>query len=158
MTPAQRSEALRLIEQIEATFGSRWLFLHETVALLRALVAQVDALAAELDLRRKSGMASDRLHNICQALEEEAASSVFSREEWDRIDAENVALGKEVETLRSDARRYRFWRKFYRSQFAINGHRSLRFMPSRPAVDVAGPDYGAVVDAAIDAAIAKETP
>ncbi len=36
--------------------------------------------------------ASTRLHRICDALSELADESPFTREEWDRIDRENVAL------------------------------------------------------------------
>jgi hypothetical protein len=114
------------------------------------VLAERDALTAELRLRNKS--ASDRLHNICRALEDECDGSAFSREEWDRIDAENTSLTVENNSLRADAERYRFWRKYYRSQFLINGKHSLRFMPSRPTVEIAGQDYEKVVDAAIDAA------
>jgi heme oxygenase len=35
--------------------------------------------------------ATDRLHNICDALSEQADESPFTREEWDRIDAQTVA-------------------------------------------------------------------
>lgn len=54
-----------------------------------------------------------------------------------------------------DAARYRFWRKFYRSAFAVSGVYRLKFKPSRPAVEIAGPDYEQVVDAALDEAMAR---
>ena len=63
--------------------------------------AERDALLAEVKKRNRS--ASDRLHNICRAVEAEAESSVFSREEWDRIDAENVALHAEIRALKAAA-------------------------------------------------------
>lgn len=59
--------------------------------------AEIEALRAELEHRRKSGSASDRLHNLCESIAADADGSEFSREEWDRIDAENVALRAEVE-------------------------------------------------------------
>ena len=70
-------------------------------AVSAAKDAEIARLRAELDARRKSGSASDRLHNICAAVEAEAGSSVFSREEWDRIDAENVALRAALRGLQS---------------------------------------------------------
>ena len=66
---------------------------------LERVCAERDALQAELKKRNKS--ASDRLHNICR--EVEAESSVFSRGEWDRIDAENVALHAEIRALKAAA-------------------------------------------------------
>ena len=61
--------------------------------------AERDALQAELKKRNRS--ASDRLHNICKAIQEEADGSEFSREEWDRIDAENVTLHAEIRALKA---------------------------------------------------------
>jgi hypothetical protein len=52
-----------------------------------------------------------------------------------------------------DAKRYKFWREFYRSQFAVSGRHKLSFMPSRPQVEIAGPNYENAVDAALDAAM-----
>lgn len=57
---------------------------------IERLQKEVQALTLEID--RRKGDPSTRLHNICEAVSAEADSSVFSREEWDRIDAENVAL------------------------------------------------------------------
>ncbi len=68
---------------------------------LEAVWAENERLRAELDARRKSGSASDRLHNICEALSEDMNESPFTREEWDRIDAENAALRKEIKELRA---------------------------------------------------------
>lgn len=61
--------------------------------------AEVEALRAELDIRRKSGSAVERLHNLCAAISAEADGSEWSREEWERIDAENVALRKDSDRL-----------------------------------------------------------
>jgi predicted RNase H-like nuclease (RuvC/YqgF family) len=59
---------------------------------IERLQQEVRRLEDEID--RRKGDPSTRLHNICQAISEEADNSVFSREEWDRIDAENVELQK----------------------------------------------------------------
>ncbi len=57
----------------------------------------------------------------------------------------------------TDAERYRFWRRYYSSRYAIRPDKAtLIFQPLRPAVEVAGPDYEAKIDAAIDAAIREE--
>lgn len=43
--------------------------------------------------------ASQRLHNICDALSEDADESPFTREEWDRVDKQTVELQKRVRRL-----------------------------------------------------------
>ena len=40
-----------------------------------------------------------RLHNICAALEEDLSESPFTREEWDRLDAERLELLKANDAL-----------------------------------------------------------
>ena len=40
--------------------------------------------------------ATERLHNICAAMEEHISESPFTREEWDRIDAENAQLKRDL--------------------------------------------------------------
>lgn len=40
------------------------------------------------------GNAVERLHNLCDAIEKDRDGSEFSREEWERIDAENLQLRK----------------------------------------------------------------
>lgn len=40
--------------------------------------------------------ASERLHNICDALSEQADESPFTREEWERVDKQTVALQKSL--------------------------------------------------------------
>jgi lipopolysaccharide biosynthesis protein len=77
--------------------------------------AATAALRAELDLRRKSGSAVDRLHNLCEGIAESADGSEWSREEWERIDAENAELRAAVERVRgvleaaqNDAMRFRW--------------------------------------------------
>lgn len=66
---------------------------------------------------------------------------------------------RELDAFRRDAARYRFWRKHYHSDFAIQiamgGKSVLSFLPGRPMVEIAGPDYEAKVDAAIDAAMSS---
>lgn len=52
----------------------------------------------------------ERLHNFCDALAEQMDGSAFSRAEWERIDAENAELRREVQALRKDAARYHWLR------------------------------------------------
>ena len=54
------------------------------------------ALRAELALRRKSGSASDRLHNLCEGI---ADGSEWLEDEWQRIDADNKALRERIAAL-----------------------------------------------------------
>lgn len=61
---------------------------------------RIAELEGELTLRRKSGSATDRLHNICEGISRDADGSEWSREEWERLDAENAALRKQVTALR----------------------------------------------------------
>lgn len=70
---------------------------------LAAAIAERDALSRQLseavgELNRRKGDAATRLHNICENLSEQANESPFTREEWERIDAENVALRRERDT------------------------------------------------------------
>jgi hypothetical protein len=60
------------------------------------------ALTAELELRRKSGSASDRLHNICEGIARDADGSEWSREEWERLDAEMAELKAANKTLTAE--------------------------------------------------------
>ncbi len=61
-----------------------------------------------------------------------------------------------------DAARYRFWRKYYSTRFAIKlapgliCGTMLHFDPNRPNVEPAGPEYELRVDAALDAAMADQ--
>ena len=48
-----------------------------------------------------------RLHNICDALKDDAAESPFSKDEWNRMDAENVRLTKEIAALKAEVERLR---------------------------------------------------
>jgi hypothetical protein len=45
--------------------------------------------------------ASERLHNLCAALEQDLNESPFTREEWERLDAERLDLLKANDALRS---------------------------------------------------------
>ena len=63
------------------------------------VAAETAALRAELELRRKSGGASDRLHNLCEGIADNADGSEWSEDEWQRIDAENKALRERVNAL-----------------------------------------------------------
>jgi hypothetical protein len=58
----------------------------------KILLAERDSLQAELSLRKKSGSASERLHNLCEGISKDADGSEWSREEWHRLDAENASL------------------------------------------------------------------
>ena len=82
----QRLRALSRMEHSDHTIGDE-------------AADEIERLRAELELRRKSGSASDRLHNICQAIADVADGSEFSREEWDRLDAENKAMREEFASL-----------------------------------------------------------
>ena len=64
------------------------------------LALKIRALEAEGELKRRNQSASDRLHNICRAIEKEADGSEFSREEWNRLDAENSTLHAEIRELK----------------------------------------------------------
>lgn len=46
--------------------------------------------------RARTLNASERLHNICDALSEQADESPFTREEWERVDKQTVALQKSL--------------------------------------------------------------
>lgn len=62
------------------------------------------------ELSKRKGDPTTRLHNLCAALEADRDGSEFSREEWDRIDAENVSLTHE---------RDRYWEALVRAETKI---------------------------------------
>lgn len=77
--------------------------------LVRAAADEIERLrsAHEPPLEQRPLSASQRLHNICDALSEQADESPFTKEEWERVDKEAVAaqarireLEAEVSTLR----------------------------------------------------------
>lgn len=70
-------------------------------ACMAPLQERVRELEAELALRRKSGSATDRLHNLCEGIAADADGSEWSREEWERLDAENGALRAELSRLKA---------------------------------------------------------
>lgn len=64
-------------------------------------------------VERNKASAVHRLHNICDALSEDAKESPFTREEWERIDKQTVEhlstiqkQGDEIERLRAALERY----------------------------------------------------
>jgi hypothetical protein len=75
-----------------------------TLVQLNAVTAERDALRAELELRRKSGSAVDRLHNLIEGIAADADGSEWSREEWERLDAENATLRAELATVKTELR------------------------------------------------------
>ena len=77
--------------------------LDDTHKRMLAERAELAAAKAELELRRKSGSASDRLHNLCEGIAADADGSEWSREEWERIDAETVRLKNELAAVKRDA-------------------------------------------------------
>jgi hypothetical protein len=79
----------------------------QLAARLEAQAARIAELEAELELRRKSGSASDRLHNICEGIAKDADGSEWSREEWERLDAEMLAQKKRIAELEAQPRALR---------------------------------------------------
>lgn len=61
--------------------------------------------AHETKAPRRELSATERLHNICDALNEQADESPFTREEWERIDKETARMQKELGKLRSQVDR-----------------------------------------------------
>lgn len=59
------------------------------------------ALADKKESARGRVSATERLHNLCDALSEHADESPFTREEWNRVDKEIVRLQNENRALRS---------------------------------------------------------
>lgn len=47
---------------------------------------------ADAELDRRKGDARTRLHNLCEGIAQDRDGSEFSREEWERIDSENLRL------------------------------------------------------------------
>jgi hypothetical protein len=75
--------------------------------LIREAVTVLAQQAAELALRRKSGSATERLHNLCEGIAADADGSEWSREEWERIDAENLRLRNEIAQQAAELERLR---------------------------------------------------
>ena len=89
--PRWQATATRIVTCVNAMEGLS----NEQVAALRS---ERDKLEAEIN--RRKGDPSTRLHNLCEAIAEEAHESAYSREEWERIDAENAKLRADVAALR----------------------------------------------------------
>jgi uncharacterized small protein (DUF1192 family) len=70
--------------------------------LIEQQAAEIERLTAELELRRKSGSASERLHNLCEGIAKDADGSEWSREEWERLDAEMLELKKDNKRLTAE--------------------------------------------------------
>jgi hypothetical protein len=62
----------------------------------KILLAERNSLETELSLRKRSGSASERLHNLCEGISKDADGSEWSREEWERLDAENASLRAQI--------------------------------------------------------------
>jgi hypothetical protein len=75
------------------------------------MTERVAELEAEQALRRKSGSASDRLHNLCEGIAADADGSEWSREEWAAVDAEGNRLRAEVSTLQARLAAAEHWAK-----------------------------------------------
>jgi len=76
-------------------------YLEEAAGTIEALQSELARVTAELDLRRKSGSASDRLHNLCEGISYDADGSEWSREEWERLDAEMLEQRKRIKALKA---------------------------------------------------------
>ena len=96
--------------------------------------------AALLDSERELAEAKVLNANLANAYVVEREVLLSARAELDASDVK-------------DAARYRFWREYYHSNFALKvPGPTLVFVPIRPMVEIAGPEYKTLVDAAIDAA------
>lgn len=72
-----------------------WKQQHENLVGVRQtdianLAAKIDDLKRELD--RRKGDPRTRLHNLCEALQEDLDKSPYTREEWEQVDREIVEL------------------------------------------------------------------
>jgi hypothetical protein len=83
--------------------GTEHAFVPVAMQWAKAANDEIVRLRAELDLRRKSGSASERLHNLCEGIAKDADGSEWSREEWERLDAENASLRAELAAAKVDA-------------------------------------------------------
>lgn len=74
---------------------------------LGAEVARRSKAEFELMLRRKSGSAVDRFHNLCEGIARDADGSEWSREEWQRLDSDMLAQKKRIAELEAVLREAR---------------------------------------------------
>lgn len=84
--------------------------------------------------------ATERLHNICDALSEQADESPFTREEWERIDKQTVAvegaaraLLDKMDTVRSTPYLPPAWEKEYKALRALVG--IIRQLPPKTGAE-----------------------
>lgn len=76
-----------------------WKQQHENLVSVRQtdianLAAKIDDLKQELD--RRKGDPRTRLHNLCEALQEDLDKSPYTREEWEQVDREIVELQRKL--------------------------------------------------------------
>lgn len=84
-------------DTIEALTAENARLREDHSAIVEAYEDKLDRLREELTARRM--LPSERLHNICEAIQAESDGSAFSREEWSRLDAENKTLRSELGSL-----------------------------------------------------------
>lgn len=104
----------------------------------------------ELELARRKGDPCTRLHNICQALQDEKNGSTYGPEEWDRLSGENDDLRAQLAAAQKDAERYRWLRQFYVSGEHLDGSHAgkVAFSGDREGLD-------SIIDAAMGASDAR---
>ena len=95
---------------------------------------------------------------VARLTEERDAAFAMSRCECssDEACANLVAASREVEALREDAERYRFWRARWKTQFALSGPGKLKMLGTSPSAIERS--FESAVDAAIDASLKSPTP
>ena len=93
-------EARRVLKPVDPATQTDYHDKSDADPRVELLALKIRALEAEGELKRRNQSASDRLHNICRAIEKEADGSAFSREEWNRLDAENSTLHAEIRELK----------------------------------------------------------
>lgn len=82
---------VRALTKLARELADKFVFTADVAGEVSATLNAGDTLAAELERRNKEDPRT-RLHNLCEAISTERDGSEFSREEWERIDAENAAL------------------------------------------------------------------
>lgn len=85
---------------------------------------------------------------------------ILAQAKADGDDIESIAKrARERVSAAMDAARYRFWRKHYSNQFTIclgsKGLDGASFPATRPEVEALGPNYEALIDRALDAAMER---
>lgn len=82
-----------------------WKQQHENLVSVREtdianLAAKIDGLKAELD--RRKGDACTRLHNLCEAHQEDLDKSPYTLEEWEQVDQEIVELQRKLREAKAE--------------------------------------------------------